>query len=33
VTGELDEAGGIRDRREREEAAAHEALDAHDDAD
>ncbi|MGO4602847.1 hypothetical protein [Terrabacter sp. 2YAF2] len=33
VTGELDEAGGIRDRREREEAAAQEALDAHDDAD
>ncbi len=32
VTGELDEAGGIRDRREREEAAAQEALDAHDDA-
>ena len=28
VTGELDEAGGIRDRREREEAAAQEALDA-----
>ena len=33
VTGELDEAAGIRDRREREEAAAQEALDAHDDAD
>ena len=31
VTGELDEAGGIRDRREREEATAQEALDAHDD--
>jgi hypothetical protein len=33
VTGELDEAAGIRDRREQEEAAAQEALDAHDAAD
>ena len=33
VTGELEEASGIRDRREREEAAAQEALDAHDAAD
>ncbi|WP_330474448.1 hypothetical protein [Terrabacter sp. C0L_2] len=30
VTGELDEAHGIRDRREEEEAAARKALDAHD---
>lgn len=30
VTGELDEAGGIRSRREQEEAAAQQALDAHD---
>jgi hypothetical protein len=30
VTGELGEAGGIRDRREREEEAARRALDAHD---
>ncbi|WP_020143296.1 hypothetical protein [Terracoccus sp. 273MFTsu3.1] len=30
VTGELDEAGGIRTRREEEEAAAQQALDAHD---
>jgi hypothetical protein len=30
VTGELDEAHGIRDRREQEEAAARKALDAHD---
>jgi DNA repair exonuclease SbcCD ATPase subunit len=33
VTGELDEATGIRDRREQEEASAQEALDAHDSAD
>ena len=33
VTGELDEAVGIRDRREQQEAAARDALDAHDDAD
>jgi len=33
VTGELDEAAGIRDRREQQEAAARDALDAHDDAD
>jgi hypothetical protein len=33
VTGELEEAAGIRDRREQEEAAAQEALDAHDAAD
>ena len=30
VTGELDEAGGIRSRREQEEAAAQRALDTHD---
>ena len=30
VTGELDEAGGIRGRREQEEAAAQRALDTHD---
>jgi hypothetical protein len=30
VTGELDEAGGIRSRREAEEATAQQALDAHD---
>ena len=30
VTGELDEAGGIRHRREEEEATAQQALDAHD---
>lgn len=33
VTGELDEATGIRDRHEQEEASAQEALDAHDAAD
>ena len=33
VTGELDEATGIRDRREKEEAAAQQALDGHDGAD
>jgi hypothetical protein len=33
VTGELDEAVGIRDRREQQEAAARDALDAHGDAD
>ncbi|GAA2467031.1 hypothetical protein [Terrabacter carboxydivorans] len=33
VTGELDEAAGIRDRSERQEAAAQQALDAHDDGD
>ncbi|GAA5026160.1 hypothetical protein GCM10023258_19690 [Terrabacter aeriphilus] len=32
VTAQLDEAGGIRDRREAEEEAAQQALDAHDDA-